>query len=99
MPDDETPIPLAAKLSFIFLVIALTAVIPIWNSLANPKDGFSGASQGWMNLLWIAFISLPSTVLSFILGLVSVGRCKLAYISLIPSGLFLFVILVQLGSN
>lgn len=75
--------------SFVFLVIAVAGTAPWYDAVSNPEDGFNGYGQGWAAIIGIIVIAIPASFISLFFGLTSVRKSKLAYISIIPTSMFL----------
>ena len=89
MNASHSNIPAGVIASFVFLVIAIGAAAPMYDAVSHPQDGFNGYGQGWAGIICIIFISIPASFISLFCGLASVSKSKLAYISIMPTLIFL----------
>ena len=93
MDKNNSNFPLSLKASFVFMFIALAIFLIMLGSINSASDGLGGAGQGWAAVVVIMIVGIPSCLLSLVTGLVGLSHTKLAYLTVVPTGLTtLFVV-------
>ena len=98
MDNSQQKLPLSFCCSICFLAISLLSFLAIFVIGREIGDGFESWGSGFSILLIYVFVCLPSCVISFLLGLIALHKTKLAFISIVPTGIYIGTVLFPLFS-
>ena len=81
--------------SLVFLLITLVGVCPMVNFYHNPGESFEGYGRGIGAVFAIMLVTFPCCGISALCGLSALKKTRLAYLTLVPSGVAFAYLLIR----
>ncbi len=81
-------------ISFVFLAIAIAGGIPMLVAAnapppAGPEPYGPGYRNAVLGIFFLVIVSIPTSLISLVLGLLSVKVSRISYVSIVPTASFL----------